>query len=178
MMLPPYSPDRSRRRRRGASTLLSLFLFASLASAPPCGAEPAKPGKRPATARLLRKIEKTKKNAGKPVKPFDQPAEAQEFFLQKRSPDGVSPISARKYLEAREAVKGMPVYSTASRAFLGGSGGPAGPNGSTLGVWQWLGPGNVGGRTRSLVIDPTTPSNMYAGGVAGGVCKSTDAGAT
>ena len=48
----------------------------------------------------------------------------------------------------------------------------------SLGAWDRLGPGNVGGRIRALLINPTNPSIMYAGGVAGGVWKSTDAGGT
>lgn len=35
--------------------------------------------------------------------------------------------------------------------------------------WSWLGPKNVGGRTRALVIDPGDPDRIWAGSVAGGV---------
>src|SRR6185295_7455001 len=45
-------------------------------------------------------------------------------------------------------------------------------------AWSYLGPGNVGGRTRALVIDPLRPRTMYAGGVDGGVWKTTDGGAS
>jgi len=45
-----------------------------------------------------------------------------------------------------------------------------------LGQWEPLGPGNIGGRTRTLVIHPTQPDIMYAGGVSGGVWKTTDGG--
>ncbi|MEI7674073.1 MAG: hypothetical protein WCK00_18375, partial [Deltaproteobacteria bacterium] len=44
--------------------------------------------------------------------------------------------------------------------------------------WTPLGPGNIGGRIRSIVIHPTTPLNMLLGGIAGGVWKSTDGGAS
>lgn len=44
--------------------------------------------------------------------------------------------------------------------------------------WQNLGPEFVGGRTRSIIFHPDTPDIMYAGGVSGGVWKSTDAGAS
>lgn len=44
--------------------------------------------------------------------------------------------------------------------------------------WQDLGPTNVGGRTRALVIDIADPNTILAGGVAGGIWKSTDDGAT
>lgn len=42
--------------------------------------------------------------------------------------------------------------------------------------WEELGPDNVGGRTRAILIDKRDPSNntIYAGGVSGGLWKSTD----
>ena len=42
--------------------------------------------------------------------------------------------------------------------------------------WTPLGPGVVGGRTRSLVVNPKDPNILYAAAVTGGVWKSTDAG--
>lgn len=45
-------------------------------------------------------------------------------------------------------------------------------------TWQEHGPSNVGGRTRSLVIDPTNPQRMWSGSVGGGVWRSTDGGAS
>ena len=44
--------------------------------------------------------------------------------------------------------------------------------------WEWLGPGNIGGRIRAIVVDSDNPSIMYVGGVGGGIWKSTNAGAT
>ncbi len=46
--------------------------------------------------------------------------------------------------------------------------------------WVERGPGNVGGRTRGLVVDPDDPSfqTWYAGSVGGGIWKTTDGGAT
>ncbi|MEO7203390.1 MAG: hypothetical protein ABIZ52_00085 [Candidatus Limnocylindrales bacterium] len=44
--------------------------------------------------------------------------------------------------------------------------------------WTWLGPRNGGGRTRAFVIDPTDPNVMLAGGITGGVWRSTDRGAS
>lgn len=44
--------------------------------------------------------------------------------------------------------------------------------------WEWLGPGNIGGRTRSILIDPTDADVMYAGSVGGGVWKTIDGGAS
>ncbi len=38
--------------------------------------------------------------------------------------------------------------------------------------WEELGPDNVGGRTRALLIDKDDPNLMFAGGVSGGLWKS------
>ena len=35
--------------------------------------------------------------------------------------------------------------------------------------WTWLGPGNVGGRIRSIVIDPENANSMWVGSVTGGI---------
>ncbi len=40
--------------------------------------------------------------------------------------------------------------------------------------WEWLGPGNIGGRTRSILVHPSQPGTMWVGGVGGGVWKSTN----
>lgn len=45
-----------------------------------------------------------------------------------------------------------------------------------VGTWESLGPGNIGGRTRVLVIDPGKPQTMYAGGVSGGVWRTRNGG--
>src|SRR5439155_16692759 len=42
--------------------------------------------------------------------------------------------------------------------------------------WSWLGPGNIGGRIRSIVIDRSKPQTMYVGGVSGGIFKTTNGG--
>ena len=45
-----------------------------------------------------------------------------------------------------------------------------------LGTWEPMGPGNIGGRTRTLIVRPDDPQTMYCGGVSGGVWKTTDGG--
>jgi len=42
--------------------------------------------------------------------------------------------------------------------------------------WVSLGPGNVGGRTRALVIHPAQPQRLWAGSSGGGVWRSNDGG--
>lgn len=46
------------------------------------------------------------------------------------------------------------------------------------GSWQPRGPINVGGRTRAMAIDVTDESMLFAGGVSGGIWRSTDGGAS
>src|SRR5258708_39943056 len=62
-----------------------------------------------------------------------------------------------------------------SRAETKRGGGPAGVD-KASGGWTSLGPGNVGGRTLALVIDPRSPRTIYAGTADGGIWKTTNAG--
>src|SRR5512135_765538 len=114
-------------------------------------------------------------------RPEDDPAGARRFFLEKRSPDGVSPIPLAWYLEARDRLNRMPGYSTRTgrslpsrQALAAGGRTPL----SGLGTWASLGPGNVGGLVQALVVNPANPAIMYAAGDSGGVWKSTNAGAS
>src|SRR5215217_258758 len=135
---------------------------------------------------------------------FDQPREAIEWYLQKRLPKGEKQLPIERYFEAKEKIKRMKRFSTAKNTnlppqgnandteevfdggdgeFPNGTGGGGAGDGSAstsgaLGTWQSLGPGNVGGRTRSLLIDPTDPNVMYAGAVAGGIWKTTNGGSS
>ena len=53
------------------------------------------------------------------------------------------------------------------------------PKRRTLGLdWSELGPNNIGGRTRAILIDNENPNLIFAGGVAGGLWYSNDAGLT
>lgn len=45
-------------------------------------------------------------------------------------------------------------------------------------LWTERGPNNIGGRTRVLLIHPTTPSRMWAGSVGGGIWRSDNSGAS
>ena len=118
----------------------------------------------------------------------DKPAEAVKAELEKRLPKGATELPVERYFEAKEQMKQMQRYSTSTgetlpseaesgasdaellsaRANAKGVSAPSLDAGSTsgvLGTWQALGPGNVGGRTRAIIIDPVTPNTMYAAGV-------------
>ncbi len=44
--------------------------------------------------------------------------------------------------------------------------------------WRWLGPGNIGGRIRSIVVHPAKPDTILAGSVSGGIWRTTNGGAS
>lgn len=52
------------------------------------------------------------------------------------------------------------------------------PKDAGLWNWEWLGPGNIGGRIRAIALHPTSPSTIFIGGVAGGIWKSSNGGSS
>ena len=145
--------------RAGANVRLAVALLTSLANFPSNAAVAKRPD---------------------PPKREDDPAGARRYFLEKRSPDGVSPLRMEWYLKARDRMSRMHGYSTRlqkslpSRQALGAARQPL----AALGTWSELGPGNFGGLVETLVIHPTTPAVMYTAGNAGGVWKTTNGGAS
>lgn len=88
--------------------------------------------------------------------------------------NGVIPHNA--LLKARDHVKNMPPPKTME---IWGS--PAGQknkavSGTTTDAWEWLGPGNIGGRIRSAVIHPEDTDAVWVGSVAGGIWHSENGG--
>ncbi len=108
---------------------------------------------------------------------YDKPAEAMEFFRLKRLPAGEQEIPVEKYQEAYRQMERMQQYSFADGKFQS-SRKLMGKSAAVLPAWTQLGPGNIGGRTRVIIIAPNTPDTMYAAGVAGGVWKTTNGGAS
>ncbi|MDQ3196040.1 MAG: hypothetical protein ACR2FI_02795 [Burkholderiales bacterium] len=45
-------------------------------------------------------------------------------------------------------------------------------------AWQWLGPGNIGGRTRGVVVHPTEHDRIWAASAGGGIWHTADAART
>lgn len=124
---------------------------------------------------------------------FDEPQSAQTHFMAKRLPSGQDILAPEMYTNALQQVAGMPVFSTrkgqmvpstydaadvvstaspAAQALSGGTG----ATGALAAAWEAMGPGNIGGRTRALLIHPTNHSTMWAGAVAGGIWKTTNGG--
>ncbi len=105
----------------------------------------------------------------------DQDAEddtqSTEFYLRRRVVPGQTTLLLDRYNAAREHTRQMPSVSLAAMVHRNAAA-------VSSGSWTSLGPGNVGGRTRSLVIHPQNPNIMYAGAVTGGVWRTTDGGTT
>lgn len=133
--------------------------------------------------------EEARERAGN-AQPFDQADRAVQFYVNKRTgpiltrgmtpTTGARPLSTADYLPALAQMRSMPRYSSSSATWSPSEAAMSDPTGagSVLTTWTSLGPSNQGGRTRALLIDPGNANVMYAGGVAGGVWKSTDAGGT
>lgn len=156
-----------------AVSLITIFVFASLLQATLTGQ-----GDQPPTSYVLSKTASL--NRDKEFEREDEPEEAAEFFQMKRSPDGHSPVPVERYIRAIEHTKEMLQYSLATRAALPSENKmrAAAIEPEALGAWTPLGPGNIGGRTRALLINPDDPNIMYAAGVAGGVWKTVNGGAS
>jgi len=155
-----------------------LFLGCGLA-APGARAEPPV-GSRPLPPAVLHELREHEEG---PLRK-DEPAAAAEYLRQRRAPEGRREVPVERYLTALRQMESMPQYATArqallpSRSELAARGISLETAAASLGSWSALGPGNIGGRTRALVIHPTSPLIMYAGGVAGGIWKTTNGGAS
>src|SRR3954447_9706125 len=106
----------------------------------------------------------------------DSPDEALKFRrMQLQDENGKIPIDG--LLKAREHMAVMKAAQDKKAKALGQGAGTE-VAGIGPGSWTWLGPGNVGGRIRSIVIDPLNANNMWVGSVSGGIWHSTNAGAS
>ncbi|MBI3240820.1 MAG: hypothetical protein HYZ49_00800 [Chloroflexi bacterium] len=95
----------------------------------------------------------------------DHPGEAVEFRnMQLQDENGFIPpdglLAAKAQMDAMRAEQEV----------------GAAEAGIAPGSWTWIGPGNIGGRIRAIVIHPTTPNTMWIGSVSGGIWKTTDGG--
>jgi photosystem II stability/assembly factor-like uncharacterized protein len=173
------------KRLRRLSSLAVVALGAALLAPLRVPAPAASPGTGRPLPPAVREEMREKLGA---LRPYDQPGEAQELYRLKRAPRGEKAVPAERYLAALERMRTMPQHSTTrravlpSRADLAARGISAGiseiTDAASIGAWSPLGPGNIGGRTRVLLIDPRQPRTMYTGAADGGVWKTTDGGAS
>ncbi len=126
-----------------------------------------------AVAKVLSRLNKPKP---------DHPGDWASFrALQRRGDDGkVKPDGLIEGLKQRRAILDKAQASASSTTPTTAADGsivmPAA--GITSAQWTALGPGNIGGRIRAILIDRTNTSRIWLGSVSGGIWKSTDAGAS
>jgi hypothetical protein len=111
---------------------------------------------------------------------FDKPGEAMTFrSLSLR--DDAGTIAADGLMKAKKQVTAMKSRLAADMAraeadALSGVAARSIPIART--GWTWIGPGNVGGRIRTIAIHPASASTMFAGSVGGGIWKTANGGAS
>ena len=112
---------------------------------------------------------------------FDEPGQAAAYYAMRRAVEG-GDSPQRRYEAARAQMGRMSRHETVGDRGIGRRDGPPAATAAvaedTIGTWKFLGPGNIGGRMRALLIDAREPSTMVAAGISGGVWKTTDAGAS
>lgn len=72
---------------------------------------------------------------------------SEQRFMQRANEDGIIPFEA--LMKAKNQLVKMPE-----------------PKDAGLWKWEWLGPGNLGGRIRAMAIHPTIPSRIWIGSVS------------
>ncbi|HEY9420352.1 MAG TPA: hypothetical protein VIW92_02975, partial [Thermoanaerobaculia bacterium] len=97
--------------------------------------------------------------------------EAGRRYREERLPEGAAEVPWERYEVARKRMRSLQRYATPAGRFVE----PGATEKAAL-AWTELGPGNIAGRTRALVIDPVQSRTMYAAGVSGGIWKSVDGG--
>ncbi len=88
---------------------------------------------------------------------------AKEWLYQIRANQNTGVVSTADVLAARDQWEVMKQLKA--------------KDGRSLGLqWEEMGPDNVGGRTRGIIIDPNNPQKMWCGGVSGGLFFSENGG--
>ena len=103
----------------------------------------------------------------------DHPGEARSFRYQQQL-DEKQEFNSKNWHKAHQQAKEMRAFQKSQNLQnvqkLGG--------GIDSTVWEGIGPGNIGGRIRSLAFDPDDSTRIYAGAVSGGVWLTEDSGAS
>lgn len=102
-------------------------------------------------------------------RPPTHPDDAGRFYLEQRLPLGAHELPRERLWHELQLIREREAANARAR----GGPGPGGIQG-----WESLGPGNIGGRTRALSIDPRNDQVMLAAGVSGGIFRSSDGGAS
>src|SRR5688572_9907546 len=106
-------------------------------------------------ARIERKLKRERGEL--PAKPQHPGDLARERYRDRAGDDGTVPMDG--LLKAKAHIEAMRAAS---------------PRDAGVWTWEWLGPGNIGGRVRTILVHPTIPGRMWIGSVAGGIWRTDD----
>jgi photosystem II stability/assembly factor-like uncharacterized protein len=112
----------------------------------------------------------------------DLPHEREQFErLQQADSQGNIPANAfptalRQLIEERQLALRSPRFVVAGVPIRAKTQSELATAGLEKATWTPLGPNNIGGRTRSIVIHPTRPQSIWIGSVGGGVWYSNNGG--
>ncbi len=126
------------------------------------------------TEALRRAIFEQEREAG------DHPEEAMRWEESFRL-DETGKLNPAAIERARRQALALPLNTTllpADVAAAGKLGTPITAQSITPTTWTWKGPGNIGGRIRTMLIHPTQTNRMWIGSVGGGIWYSSNSGAS
>ncbi len=112
------------------------------------------------------------------MEPRDEPDGAARFFLTKRLAPGMTEYPTQQIIQAYQESLAMPLHSTVGGRTFSSADSVDSIDALEQLFWSPLGPGNVGGRTRVLRFLSGASQNMVTAGVAGGVWKTSNSGAS
>jgi photosystem II stability/assembly factor-like uncharacterized protein len=120
--------------------------------------------------------EEEKESNGQPGR--DNPYEALRFrVLQQENEHGrIPPGALLRAAAQRDAMVAAQTRARQTASATGKGSALPGAAGIERSSWTSVGPGNIGGRIRSIVIHPTDPQTMWVGSVTGGVYKTENGG--
>lgn len=91
--------------------------------------------------------------------------EAIEYIHQFRENQITHTVSIKDVLKAREQADKLKIFKDECNDTTG-----------TILAWENLGPNDVGGRTRAILVNKNNSNHLISGGVAGGIWQSNDGG--
>ena len=149
------------RKSIGIGLFIALLLIMTVLQSGPVSTSPGPSGRRDMTSEQGEEpAEEEREQTGA--------AEAEALWRAKMQDENGS-VRPDGLVKAIEQVRVMRL----NQASLGSAGAGVEPM-----QWTWLGPGNIGGRVRALLIHPTNPNIIWAGSDTGGIWKTGNGGST
>ncbi|MGH7742779.1 MAG: WD40/YVTN/BNR-like repeat-containing protein, partial [Candidatus Eiseniibacteriota bacterium] len=110
-------------------------------------------------------------------KPRDDPG-AREAFWRLSHGDARGEIPPNALVRAKEEMDRLRIAQQLVRQRNQKGVTPLRVTDAGISGWDWLGPGNIGGRIRAILFNPTNANTMWIGSVSGGMWRSDNGGAS